>query len=339
MKKIAAITAFAIYFSFLPLICIQGNAAHEKKRLLIINSYHKGYEWSDIIEDVIVEYFNKYAPGEVEIKITYMDTKRNNSEKFAQNAGLEMKKLINSWKPDVVIGSDDSASKYVIAPYFLNGNIPFVFCGLNDDPASYGFPGTNVTGLRESDLVEPLYNHLKRYARGKRLGYLTADKDTQRVMAEVNEKQIGQKFDKIYFIKNFEEWKKYFLIIQNEVDMLLMQDVCVVNDWDSAEAKKFMRQNIKIPNGATADVMREYVLICISKSSKEHGRWAAEAALKILKGAKPTDIPIVVNKEGYLILNLILADKLNIVFSPTMLRAAERIIGETVDEDKMNSNR
>lgn len=333
MKKIAAIAALAVCL-FLPLICAHSNEAYDKKRLLIVNSYHKGYEWSDIVVSAVTDYFNKYAPGEVDIKVAYMDTKRNNSEKFAQAEGLKMKKLIDSWKPDAVIGSDDSASKYVIAPYFLNSNIPFVFCGLNDDPASYGFPGTNVTGIRESDLVEPVYNHLKRYARGKRLGYLTADKDTQHVMAQVNEKQIGQKFDKIYFAKNFEEWKRYFVIIQDEVDMLLMQDTCVVNDWDGEEAKKTVRQYTKIPTGATADVMREFVLICIYKSAKEHGLWAAEAALKILKGTKPAAIPIAVNKEGYLILNLVIADKLNIVFLPTMLRSAEMIIGETAEEKK-----
>ncbi|MDD4955159.1 MAG: ABC transporter substrate binding protein [Candidatus Omnitrophica bacterium] len=327
MKKISVIAAFLIYFFCLLFTSICADSLSVNKRLLIINSYHKGYEWSDVITNVIIAYFNKHAP-EVNIKVAYMDTKRNNSEKFAQIAGLKIKKLIESWKPDAVVASDDGASKYVISPYFLNSGIPFVFCGLNDDPATYGFPGKNVTGICESDLVESVYNHLIKYARGKKIGYLTADKDTQHVMAEINEKQMGRKFDKIYFVKNFEDWKKYFLIIQNEVDMLFMQDTCVVNDWDREKAKEFVQKHTKIPTGATADVMREYVLVCIYKSSREHGLWAAEAALKIIKGTSPADIPVAVNKEGHLVLNLKLADKLNIVFSPTMLRAAEEIIKE-----------
>ncbi len=334
MRRIIAAAICVIYlFSSLPL-SIHAAESASKKRVLIINSYHKGFKWSDDICDAIVDYFNKHLPGRVEIKLVYMDTKRNNSEEFGKNAGVKIKKLIDLWKPDVVIGSDDSVAKYVIAPYFLNSDIPFVFCGLNGDPKDYGFPASNVTGLRESDLVEPLYNDLKKFARGKRLGYLTADKETQRIMAEVNEKQIGQKFDKVYFAKNFEEWKKYFLIIQNEVDILLMQDVYTVNDWDAEAAQKFVRENIRIPNGATSDVMSPYVLICIYKSSKEHGLWAAEAALKILNGAKPKDIPIATNKKGYLVLNLVLADKLDIVFSPTMLRAAKLIITDKIEKKK-----
>jgi ABC-type uncharacterized transport system substrate-binding protein len=329
MKKSLAILVCAIYFVSLPLTPADAQRNPSlKKRVLLINSYHKGYTWSDIITDTVIAYFNKYASSEVEIKIAYMDTKRNNSEEFKQKMGLEMKKLIESWKPDLIIGSDDNASKYVISPYFLNSKIPFVFCGLNDDPKSYGFPAKNVTGLREIDLIEPLYNHMKKYARGKRAGYLAADKDVQRVMARVNEEQFGQKFDKIYFIKDFAEWKKYFLIIQNEVDMLFMQDVCIVSDWNKEEAIRFLKENIKIPNGSTTDIQEDYCLICISKSPKEHGTWAAEAALKILHGAKPADIPIALNKKGALILNLILADKLNIVFSPAMLRTAETIIDE-----------
>jgi ABC-type uncharacterized transport system substrate-binding protein len=310
-----------------------GNTHHgpgEEKRLLYINSYHRGYNWSDIIEDTAREYFKKnYPAGEIKIKNVYMDAKHNSSEEFQKKAGWNIKQLIESWKPDIIIGSDDNPSKYVYAPYFLNSSIPFVFCGVNEDPKAYGFiDAPNVTGICEIDLVEPLYNHLKKYARGSRVGYMTADKETQRVMAEVNEKQIGKKFDKIYYVKNFEEWKGKFLIIQDQVDMLFMQDVCIVPGWDNQEARKFTRAHIKIPNGATAELMQDYVLICISKSAQEHGLWAAEAAAKILAGTKPDKIPIVINKQGYLSLNLPLANKLNIIFSPSMLRAARTIIDD-----------
>ncbi|MBN3040247.1 MAG: ABC transporter substrate-binding protein [Candidatus Omnitrophica bacterium] len=325
--KYMAIAGLVVLFFFILLAdpaCYSQTTA--KKRLLIINSYHKGYTWSDIIADTIVDYFDQHAPGEAEIKKSYMDTKLNTSEEFKKNAGIKIKQLIETWKPDVIIGCDDNVSKYVIAPYFLDGDIPFVFCGLNDDPATYGFPGKNVTGIREVALIKSLYSHLERYARGRRVGYLTADKPTQRLMAEIDEKQLGRPLDKIYFVKDFEDWKKYFLMIQDEVDILLMIDVSIVPEWDKKEAIEFIQNNIKIPNGATSELSQEYVLLCISKWAKEHGTWAAEAALKILDGKKPTDIPIVVNKQGHLSVNLILADRLHIVFSPAILRAAETII-------------
>jgi len=300
--------------------------SYEKKRLLVIVSYHPGYAWSDAITGTIEAYFKKQTAGKVEIKKIYMDTKRNTSEVFKRKMALTVKQVIESWRPDVIIGIDDNASKYVIAPYFLNTAIPFVFCGLNDDPQTYGFPGTNVTGIREISLIRPLYDHLRQYAQGERIGYLTADKYTQRLMARTNEKQLGRTFEAIEFVNDFQEWKDAFLLMQNVVDMLFMIDVSTLPDWNRQEALRFIEKNTKIPSGATSEFSREYVLLSVSKSSAEHGSWAAQAAWQILNGKKPTDIPITINKKGSISLNFILADKLNIVFAPSLLRAAETVI-------------
>jgi hypothetical protein len=303
-----------------------GTSAPLQKRVLFIVSYHKGYTWSDTIADTAVDYLKGYAPFRIDTEVIYMDTKRNASEDFKQKAGLEAKKLIESWRPDVVICCDDNASKYVITPYFLNSDTPFVFCGLNDEPQKYGFPADNVTGIREMDLITPLYNHLKSYARGQRTGYLTTDKHTQRIMAEDCQKQLSRKFDKVYFAQDFTEWKEYFLKLQDEVDILFMIDVLILPDWDKKEAVRFIQENLRVPSGATSEFSREYVLLCVSKSANEHGTWAAQAALKILEGTKPQDIPIVINKKGEISLNLILAEKLDVVFSPSLLRSATAII-------------
>ncbi len=300
--------------------------SNQKKRILLIHSYHKEYNWTAAIGTAVTSHLIKHAPGKLETKTIYMNTKRNTSERFKKDIGLSIRKFIQKWKPDLIIGSDDNVSKYVISPYFLNGNIPFVFCGLNDDPAIYGFPGTNVTGIRERDLTLSTYNHLRKYAQGKRIGYLTADKYTQKVMALSSEKQLGKKFDKIYFAKDFQDWKKHFLIIQEEVDALLMIDVSSLTDWDNKEAIDFIQKNTKIPTGATSNFSQEYVLLCVAKSAEEHGSWAAKAALKILDGIKPRNIPIATNKEGFLTLNLIVAEKINIVFTPSVLRNAKAVI-------------
>jgi len=61
----------------------------------------------------------------------------------------------------------------------------------------------------------------------------------------------------------------------------------------------------------------------VGKVPEEQGEWAAQAALKILGGTSPADIPIEQNKKGRLILNLDLAEKLNITFPPSVLKNAE----------------
>ncbi len=60
-----------------------------------------------------------------------MDTKRNTSEKFKKNAAIRAKTAIENFKPDLIIATDDNASKYLITPYFVDSKTPVVFARLN----------------------------------------------------------------------------------------------------------------------------------------------------------------------------------------------------------------
>jgi ABC-type uncharacterized transport system substrate-binding protein len=71
--------------------------------------------------------------------------------------------------------------------------------------------------------------------------------------------------------------------------------------------------------------MAPYVLADLGKLPEEQGEWAAGAALKILGGTPVSEIAIEQNKKGRLILNLNLAEKLEIVFSPSLLKSAKII--------------
>ena len=62
-----------------------------------------------------------------------------------------------------------------------------------------------------------------------------------------------------------------------------------------------------------------------TKVEEEQGRWAAQAALRIIDGVPPAHIPLVKTREGRLIPNLRIAERLGAVFPPALLRKA-RII-------------
>lgn len=95
-----------------------------------------------------------------------MDTKRNPAEEFSKAAALKARTTIEEFRPDVVIASDDNASKYLIMPYYKDAELPFVFCGINWDASIYGFPYKNVTGMIEVALVSEIFRHLKNTPRG-----------------------------------------------------------------------------------------------------------------------------------------------------------------------------
>lgn len=303
-----------------------------KGKILYVDSYHKGYPWSEGIARGILDTLNvridedngvdSSASG-YELKVIRMDTKRNTSEEFKLRAAEEARAVIEEWRPDIVIASDDNASKYLIAPYFKDADLPFVFCGVNWDAAAYGFPCANVTGMIEVSLIPKLVETISSYAKGKRIGLLGADNISNRKEAENYKNKFGLVLTKEAFVKTFSEWKEEYLKMQEAVDMLIVAPPSFLQtDEDRSEAARFVRENTSIPTGCVEDWIAPFAMVGYMKDSREQGEWAARTALRILDGTSPSDIPTVTNQKGQLTLNLIIADKLDIVFAPSLLRNA-----------------
>jgi len=131
--------------------------------------------------------------------------------------------------------------------------------------------------------------------------------------------------DKIPEAKTFEEWKKAFIDLQGRVDMLVLENNAGIQGWNEVEAKKFVRAQTSIPTGCIHDFMAEYSLVGYTKIGEEQGEWSAGAALQILSGKSPKDIPVVTNQKGQLYANLAVAKALNVTFPLATLKAAKVI--------------
>ncbi len=117
-------------------------------RILHIMSYHQGWEWND---SQLRGFEDALGGLEYELQVFEMDTKRNSSEEWKQERAAEAHALIEDWQPDLVYANDDNAQKYIVTSH-VGGRIPFVFSGVNADPAEYGFVGSeNVTGVLERE--------------------------------------------------------------------------------------------------------------------------------------------------------------------------------------------
>lgn len=293
------------------------------KRILYVNAYHQGYPWSDGISEAI-QHILKTAG--VELKIAYMDTKRRTTDESKRVAALRIKTLIESFKPHVVITSDDDPARYLIVPYFKDEALPFVFCGINWDVGAYEFPYQNVTGMLEVSRLDEIIHHLRSYAKGKRVGFLSGEGFSEHKEQEGYEKHFNFHFEQAYFVNSFDEWKQQLLTLQNEVDMLILENPKTISDWDDQEAQKFIEKNIKVPIGGAHAWLAPLVLLGIVKDPKEQGTWAANTALEILAGASPKNIPISSNRNDIIYLNQKFARKLGITFSAELLKNAAHII-------------
>ncbi len=312
--------AIVLTVAFVMFICESSWAqGYEGKKILFINSYHKGYDWSDGIERGVISVLKDTG---IELKIFRMDTKNNTSEEFIRAKGRQAKMLIERFKPDVVITSDDNAFKHVIRPYYRDAELPVVFCGLNWDASIYDAPYKNTTGMIEVALIPRLIEYLKQYASGDRIGHIAAEVLTARKEGTYYRKLFKLNIKERY-VKTMAEWKDAFIAIQEETDILIVGNNAGILDWDIAEAKAFAEENTKIPSGTIYTWMMPYALLGLAKVEEEQGEWAARAALRILDGTPPSEIPLAKNKKGRVILNLTIAEKLGIIFSPALLKNAE----------------
>jgi ABC-type uncharacterized transport system substrate-binding protein len=317
----------------------QPTAAKRKPKILYINSYHEDYPWciglkrgiGNVLGFEIQEngtFDDSQSP--IDFEMVSMDTKRNNSDEFCKDVGEKVKKLIDSWQPDVVMTAEDNAAKYVIVPYYKNTDIPFVFGGINWDASPYGFPCKNVTGMLEVALVKELIAELEKYSKGKRIGALGAPTATNRREFAYYQKVLGIKFEECIFVDNLAEFKKAYLEIQKKVDILLLLPPSFLAEsklsvYDQQDASKFILEHATIPSGGLEAWMAPYSLICLAKSPVEQGTWMAKTALEILDGKSPDQIPLTTNKEAKVYLNMPLAKKLGIVFPVELIEQAQLI--------------
>lgn len=320
MKKLSV--RCSVLFLVLSLAFPVWAADYAGKKILYIDSYHEGYAWSDGITAGVQAALEDSGAT---LKIHRMDTKRNKDEAFKKQAAMDAKKVIESFQLDVVIASDDNASKYLIAPHYKNADLPFVFCGVNWDASDYGFPCDNVTGMIEVSPVPQLLDQLRLINSGDKIGYLAADVLTAKKEGTHYKNVFGIDLTEIY-AADFSQWKQGFTDIQESVDLLIVGNVAGINDWDDEQAQGFVEANTRIPSGTIYDFLAPFSLVTYAKVAKEQGYWAGDTALKILDGKNPGNIPVVKNKEGQLIINARVAGNISGEIPYELIESASRII-------------
>ena len=83
--------------------------------ILIINSYHKGYEFSDSIVSGIER--KLYSHPDIDINILYMDSKRVTSKEYYENLQKLYSVQLKNRKYDLVIAIDRFAYDFVVKNY------------------------------------------------------------------------------------------------------------------------------------------------------------------------------------------------------------------------------
>ncbi|MCG2732840.1 hybrid sensor histidine kinase/response regulator [Pseudodesulfovibrio aespoeensis] len=124
---------YIIFFLF-AIFCLTpaaGQAEMAKKNVLYLNSYHRGYKWSDDIFDGVRSVLEA-GPYKIDLQIEYMDIKKY---RYEDVTGMLLHLYMEKFRGerfDVVLVSDNDAFNF--ATYYreeLFPGVPLVFCGVN----------------------------------------------------------------------------------------------------------------------------------------------------------------------------------------------------------------
>lgn len=285
----------------------------DQKNAVYVNSYHSGYKPSDEITAGIKESFSE---SEVELKIFYLDSKRLSEDQLGQRTD-SIRELILSIKPDILIISDDYAVKHLAQRFAKDAGIPVVFCGVNWSADQYNLPRNLVTGMLE---VLPLKESLSfvkaHFPEASRIAILSENS-----LSEQNNKTL---LDTLYrnagfqpeylMVNDFEDWKAAFISANTTEDVIYLPTNGSIKGWNDEEARQFVNENIRKPVFTCDDFMTDFCVFGFTKVPGEQGIWAAKAAIQILEGKKPVDIPLARNSQKERWFNEGLAGRIS--FSP-----------------------
>lgn len=188
-----------------------------KSQILIINSYHKGFQWSDeLINGVEKSLGDK---NNVETTILYMDSKRIASPEYYEKLKDLYKLQLEKRKYDLVLLVDKFAYEFALKNYKdLFTNERLVFSGIEQYDASlvekYGLTG-KISGILEkraiSDTIDIINRMMPKLRKLHIINDFSVNGDDTDLFIQNAINKIGNKFETDYIrYSTIEELKEKF---------------------------------------------------------------------------------------------------------------------------------
>lgn len=279
-------------------------AAHGETHVLILNSYQKGYGWTDDTVAGLEGVFREHIPGAM-LSVEYMDTKRVSPTPayFDMLAELYIAKY-TARRPDVVVVSDNNALTFIMAYHEkVFADVPVVFCGVNNFTDAMIANDPAITGVvEEPDMAGTIELMLKIHPATQRIHVLYDDTPTglQNVeMAREAARRYEGRVDFNYLYgpdRTFgelldilrglgpEELILYLDMFHDSTGEYLQPDETARTVVREAARPVYTHSTVYVGQGTVGGEVA---------SAQLQGQVAAELALRVLRGTPAREIPII----------------------------------------------
>ena len=323
------LTAWAV----LMFCIIQANGQNDSD-VLIINSYHHGYVWSDGEMTGLLKTLTGKYPSLLPA-IEYLDWKRHPAPEQEKRFLDLLRQKYTDKLLRVVVTLDDKAFELALNHREIFGRSPIVFGGINRfEPSVYGAALTNFTGVAESkdyyrtlDLILRLQPHVREI-----VGY---HDDSESALAHryALEEVIHKDFPQLH-LRFIENWSKAELLSQ----LSRLPSDCAVFSLGATRDRKgrllsddteFLKE-VAEKSSVPVYQLSEPVVPPFSNagwedgvwcgvggsliSGERHGEQVGKRVIRILEGESVDNIPVCTNSAGRLAVNWNLMKRFNLSF-------------------------
>ena len=278
----------------------------EKKRILVLHSYHPEYAWT---RDITLGWKRQVDVGNKgTIRYHYMDTKRFPDPESKKKAAISALNLIQRWRPNIIVTIDDDAQILVGTKFVDDPSVSIVYAGVNNDPAKYGyFKANNVYGVKENLVLTPFREALDQHQRIKgsddsvRIAHISDWSSFSRSVSE-SVRSFNWGKHKLSFsleCQTFDEWKQALLRANDEADVVFITNYHTLLPVSrlQVDAEKKVRtvsgpdvirwavDNVEKPMfGAWGFLVEDGGMMSLSVSPFEQGEKAAELTNALIDG-------------------------------------------------------
>ncbi len=328
MRKIALFILLVLQILLAMSFSVHGK---EKRNVLYLNSYHHGYRWSDELLQGIRAVIDG-SEYKVDLQIEYMDAKKYNYEYLTSRLLTLYREKFKDEIFDVIIVSDNDALNFIQRHReTLFGDVPVVFCGVNDIN-SVDLTGGNITGIVEKfDLLSTLAVARRLHPEMRKM-VVVGDLSTA---GRAIKRQIDTMLAGYPEGFSVEFWYQHTLEeTQERVEHLSADTFLFFTPWYQTVKGKFytseeVLEAIYAHSSVPIYTVWEFLVGHGTVGGRmlsgfKHGQDGAKMALRILQGESVKNIPIVVESSGEYIFDYQVLQRLQI--DENLLPASSKII-------------
>lgn len=299
MKKI-----FLILYLFFTIANAESHFEEQEKNILVINSYHRGFVWSDRI---IKGMENVFKDSNINLNVLYMDSKRINSEEYLDSLAQTYHTQLRRYKYDLIVAIDNFAYNFICKRYNqLNLKQNIYFIGLeryNTKLAKKFNLFEKTSGIKEKRELEANVAIAKRIFPDLEKIYIINDKSLNGDDTEPFIRKLIKKYKKELKIEYIR--KMDFKDIKNKFSKYMKNEVVIyVRFYNNKEGSLVKNEilnnfinNIKLPVFVTDDLFIKSAFGGKIVKVEDLGKKAGDKIKKILFNKIKT--PIVETYDNY----------------------------------------